>query len=519
MSRTNLQTRLRQIASKMKSRLIRGIGRSRNEQQARHLFAALQWVTAHSILKQGIRISNRQISSYPEVTGYFIPTLLQYGELEFAVALGQWLVQIQNQDGSWSEPAGGIPYTFDTGQVLKGLVAILPRLPEVEPAIRRGCNWLLTQIQSSGRVTTPDKGEWQLPHGELISENIHLYALEPLRQAGAYFQETRYTEACERALAYYLQQTDLTAFNTLSHFHAYVLEALVDLGYPALAAQGMSHIELLQRRDGAVPAYPDVNWVCATGIAQYAVIWYKLGQRERAQKALEYLCKIQNSSGGFYDGYGRGANYFPDEEISWAIKFFLDAYYWHIRTTFDAQAALWPDTISANDGQFQAILQGLGDLSGLRVLDAGCGKGRFAKALLTTYASAEIWGVDLSDAMLGYVPPAIKTRQGSLVNLPFKDGYFDHAYCVEAIEHSIKPETAIAELCRVVKPGGRIIVVDKNEEKHGALEIEAWEQWFKRSEVETWLGRYCVDVRSLFTPYEDTIEPDGLFITWQGTRR
>jgi len=481
-------------------------------------YDGLKWIDGNAIIGAGIPVSNVLKKPYPEVTGYVIPTLLNFGKFELALQLARWLISVQNKDGSWSDPSGETSYTFDSGQVLKGLLAVLPRLPEAEDAIRRGCEWMLAQIKPDGRVTTPDKGSWILPGGEEVSENIHLYTLEALRNAGMLFNEPRYIEAVERASAYYLAQPALTRFNTLSHFHAYVLEALVDLGHPDTAADGMDEVERLQRKDGSIPAYPDVSWTCSTGIAQYAVIWYKLGKRRPAEKALGCLSRIQNRLGGFFGSYGRGANYFPDEEISWAVKFALDAYYWHIRTAFDAEVRLYSDTIEESDGRFQAVLNGLGDLSGLSVLDAGCGKGRFARALLARYPSARICGVDISDTMLLHVPSGIKTKQGSLLNLPFGDSSFDRAYCVEALEHAIDPSVAVSELCRVVKPGGRIVIVDKNMQRKGALETEAWEQWFEQNEIEILLGRHCRDVRSEFITYGERSEPDGLFIVWQGTR-
>ena len=109
--------------------------------------------------------------------------------------------------------------------------------------------------------------------------------------------------------------------------------------------------------------------------------------------------------------------------------------------------------------------------------------------------------------------------QCSLLNLSFDDSYFDHVYCVETLEHAISPEKAIRELCRVVKPGGSVTIVDKNAEQKGALEIEAWERWFERSEVESWLSNHCSVVTSEFIPYADKSEPDGLFIVWRGNRR
>jgi malonyl-CoA O-methyltransferase len=204
--------------------------------------------------------------------------------------------------------------------------------------------------------------------------------------------------------------------------------------------------------------------------------------------------------------------------VSWAVKFFLDAFSWHVRTSFDAQAPLFPETIEDDDGRLRSLLEGLGDISGLRVLDGGCGKGRFARVLQEKFPTAEIWGVDISEAMLRHVPPAVRTRQGSLLNLPFGDGDFDCAYCVEALEHALNPESALAELCRVVKPTGRIVVIDKDMERLGTLATEVWERWFGRREVEQWLSRCCVEVRSHFIALAGTREPGGLFILWHGIR-
>src|SRR4030067_23616 len=100
--------------------------------------------------------------------------------------------------------------------------------------------------------------------------------------------------------------------------------ALVGPGRPDLAREGLAQAAALQRSDGAIPAYPGVDWVCAPGVAQLALTWYKLGDRERADRAVAYLERVQNPSGGFFGSYGRGALYFPREELGWAVKFFLD---------------------------------------------------------------------------------------------------------------------------------------------------------------------------------------------------
>ncbi len=187
------------MAGRRFSRRLRRLASGGDELSGFH--AALDWIGRHTIPGQGICVNSRRALPYPEVSGYFIPTLLTWGELEPARQYARWLVSIQNEDGSWSDPSGAAAYTFDTGQILKGLVAIHGRMPELEPAIRRGCDWMLAQIHPDGQVTTPDKSQWGLPGGKMVPEAIHLYALQPLRRAGELFDEPRYTEAVDRAIA------------------------------------------------------------------------------------------------------------------------------------------------------------------------------------------------------------------------------------------------------------------------------------------------------------------------------
>ena len=75
-----------------------------------------------------------------------------------------------------------------------------------------------------------------------------------------------------------------------------------------------------------------VDWICSTGMAQYAIIWLKIGQPEPARRAFHWLCAHQNRSGGFFGSYG-GGDYFVDEEISWALKYFLDVYFFLAKET------------------------------------------------------------------------------------------------------------------------------------------------------------------------------------------
>ena len=101
-----------------------------------------------------------------------------------------------------------------------------------------------------------------------------------------------------------------------------------------------------------------------------------------------------------------------------------------------------------------------------------------------------------------------------MTELPFEDGFFDGAYATESLEHAVEIEKAVSEICRVVKPGGRIAIIDKNAEQWGRLETPEWEKWFTRKELERLLRRHCREVSSRFISYWEDVEPDGLFLAW-----
>ncbi len=284
----------------------------------------MNWFKANMVEGKGIIVHTRQPVPYPEVTGYFVPTLYDWGETELARSCTRWLLSIQLPGGAFPAP-DGVPYTFDTAQVMRGLCAAHMRGEPVEQALRRAADWMLTQIAADGRLKTPSTELW----GDIANDLIHTYALFPLVKAGQLLNEPKYIEAAHFSLGYYKQQDGLMPFNRLSHFHAYAMEALVDLGETDLARVGMASVERSQRKDGSIPAYPDVEWICSTGIAQYAGVWYRLGETDRADRAMAYLEKIQNKSGGFFGSYGAGAKYIASAEISWAAKYFLDA--WHLK--------------------------------------------------------------------------------------------------------------------------------------------------------------------------------------------
>jgi predicted SAM-dependent methyltransferase len=91
---------------------------------------------------------------------------------------------------------------------------------------------------------------------------------------------------------------------------------------------------------------------------------------------------------------------------------------------------------------------------GTRVLDAGCGEGVLVSEFHDRLA---IQGVDEHYA-------SDLVRRGSLLDLPFDDGAFDRALCLDVLEHLSFAEQprALAELFRVVRPGGELFVTVPN---------------------------------------------------------
>jgi ubiquinone/menaquinone biosynthesis C-methylase UbiE len=109
--------------------------------------------------------------------------------------------------------------------------------------------------------------------------------------------------------------------------------------------------------------------------------------------------------------------------------------------------------------------------------------------------------------MLRFVPSGIHTRAGAMTELPFDDESFDCAYATESLEHAVEIGRAVSEICRVVRPGGRIAIIDKNAEQWGRLDTPEWEKWFTRKELESLFRRHCREVSSRPISYWKILSP------------
>jgi ubiquinone/menaquinone biosynthesis C-methylase UbiE len=188
-----------------------------------------------------------------------------------------------------------------------------------------------------------------------------------------------------------------------------------------------------------------------------------------------------------------------------------------IRDFFNKAAAdeeHYPSTIDPRILHVKVVLEHLGDLNGKRVADVGCGKGRFARIVKERNPGASVVALDLAEAMLRPISPEIERVAASMTSLPLASEAFDGAYATESLEHAVNIPAAVAELARIVRPGGRIVIIDKNAEAWGRLKTPEWERWFSRKELERLLSRHCREVNSRPLSYWEDVEPDGMFLVW-----
>jgi SAM-dependent methyltransferase len=107
----------------------------------------------------------------------------------------------------------------------------------------------------------------------------------------------------------------------------------------------------------------------------------------------------------------------------------------------------------------------LGDIRGKSVLEIGCGRGVFAAYLAG--AGARVVAADFSPSAVAHAERRIAPLGGTAIvadiqQIPFADASFDLVVSQETLEHVPRPEAGLAELVRVTRPGGRLIITGPN---------------------------------------------------------
>ncbi len=122
-------------------------------------------------------------------------------------------------------------------------------------------------------------------------------------------------------------------------------------------------------------------------------------------------------------------------------------------------------------GRERDYLRTLGVADDATVLDLGCGPGFLSEVLGELVPRGKVWGADVDPALLTRARDAFARRgwtHGTFVEawadrLPLEDRSVDLAYSRFLFQHLANPEAVVAELRRVLRPGGRVVLVDTDD--------------------------------------------------------
>jgi SAM-dependent methyltransferase len=164
-------------------------------------------------------------------------------------------------------------------------------------------------------------------------------------------------------------------------------------------------------------------------------------------------------------------------------------------------------------------------LAGCRLLDVGCGTGWFSR--LAKDRGAEVVSLDIGVQLLKKVGEKCDTRRvaADACSLCFPDAVFDVVLATESIEHTLDPKLALAELLRVLRPGGSLVVTVPNRVWHFSARIadrfklrpyEGFENWLGWFEIRKELRRLNAPIRQMFGFH---LFPPIFRLTWPVLRR
>jgi folate-dependent phosphoribosylglycinamide formyltransferase PurN len=343
-----------------------------------HLLAAANWLKrAQDATSDGGFVGRYNLrtgwsSSYPETTGYIIPTLLKLADelhdeefLARAQRAIDFLLSVQLPNGAF--PGAEIaenstnPSPFNTAQIMHGLQSWVERTQDerCRTALQRAGNWLC-DIQDPS-------GAWRkFFYMELVTTySAHLTCW--LAEAGAFLGDNRMLEASSRHLAWLMQhydaehawfelcgfsQQDHEARRAVTHTISYtvwgVLRTSEVLGSAAgkaaaerAAYAALRRLELSRRLPGMLDYQwrPISSYACLTGNAQMALIWLHMyeecGDPRLLNAALNAIdiVKAAQMLDGADDGVTGGiagsqpvwGEYIQHAFPNWAAKYFIDA--------------------------------------------------------------------------------------------------------------------------------------------------------------------------------------------------
>jgi Squalene-hopene cyclase C-terminal domain len=304
---------------------------------------------------------------YPEITGYCIPTLLDYAArthddtlVDLAHRAGHWLARTRLANGAicrkqW-HPENTTPSVFNTGQVLDGwcaLAALDGAHPLWRGLAREAADWLLSEQE-------PD-GTWKRHAYNGLAHTYYTRVAAPLAALAGLVGEARYADAARRHVEWVLKQQDADGWvhragfaqseAPTTHTIAYVLEGLLATGtlldeprYIESAERAARAMRRVFERHGALPGRFDTgwrlaaDWRCVTGDAQVGLVWARLAHltsdaayheaaaqmADQVRRAIELRPDWPEISGALPGSLPRSGDYDRFAYPTHAAKFALD---------------------------------------------------------------------------------------------------------------------------------------------------------------------------------------------------
>jgi hypothetical protein len=307
-------------------------------------------------------------TSYPETTGYILPTLIDWSEregdersLKAARTMADWLVSIQFPEGGFQggkiDAAIRVPVTFNTGQVLIGLSRAAQKWGEpYREAMNRAARWLVDTQDPDGcwrKHPTP----FAMPGEKAYETHVAwgLFEAARVEPAEAYeraaLANVRWALTRQRSNGWVddccLDRPDTPLTHTLGYFLRGVLEAYrFEEDRALLAAALKTGRGLLGAcgEDGRLPGRLDhelketVDWVCLTGSVQIAhcflTIYRETAEPEWRDAAFALNRFVRRTvrtegpeglAGGVKGAFPVWGDYGRYQYLNWAAKFFIDS--------------------------------------------------------------------------------------------------------------------------------------------------------------------------------------------------
>jgi ubiquinone/menaquinone biosynthesis C-methylase UbiE len=132
------------------------------------------------------------------------------------------------------------------------------------------------------------------------------------------------------------------------------------------------------------------------------------------------------------------------------------------------------------------------------VLDVGCGTGAVLAELHRQHPHMSLAGVDATAEMLtvarAKLGAAVDLRHDFAEQLPFPNGVFDLVVSANSFHYFRQPEQALAEMFRVLRPGGQVVITDWCDDYWTCRACNVWLRWTRRSHHRLYRSQECRDL-------------------------